>query len=387
MKVVLSAGGRFHAFHLAYQLVKRKALKHFYTASYEKNDRLKVPTEFVVNNYALQYAEWIYEKTRLNRLFHTSDYYVVRDNYFDRWVAPQLYESIDIFTVWAHFALASIPRAKECGARVVLECGSMHILEQEQILVEEYEHFGMIYPPLNPRNRDKMLREYQETDYIAIPALHVEKSFIKHGISGNKLIKTPYGTNLDLFKPKKIKPHGKFTALFVGAININKGIPYLLDAWKKLDLPIDEAQLLLVGNVYKDIRATYLKKYRTPENVIFVGGVPQSSLACFYEQADIFVFPSLQEGVAMVQVEAMASGTPVVSTVNAGAQELFVNGIEGFILPIRNSDALAEKILWGYQHREELFEMGQRAAQRAQSYSWDAYGERVIDAYQKILAE
>lgn len=385
MKVVVSAAGRFHAFHLARQLAQRGALERFYTASWLKGDARNISSSRVTSNYVLQYGEWIYEKARLNRFFKPSDYYVFKDNYFDRWVARKLAGKIDIFTVWAHYGLASIPRAKKLGARVVLECGSMHILEQEKILIEEYERWGLSVPPLNPQNREKVLQEYRVTDYLVIPSAHVEKSFIKHGVPGNKLIKIPYGTDLSRFKPKMRLEKKKFRVLFVGTINLNKGIPYLLDGWKSARLPLNDAELVLVGNIQSDIKMSYLKNYQQPENVIFAGTLPQHELAEMYKTADVLVLPSLQEGIAMVQVEAMASGVPVIATPHSGAEDLFADGVAGFIVPTRSVTALAEKIVWGYEHREELFVMGQHAAKQAQAYSWDAYGQRVFQAYKKML--
>lgn len=87
----------------------------------------------------------------------------------------------------------------------------------------------------------------------------------------------------------------------------------------------------------------------------------------------------------MVQAEAMASGVPVIGTTNTGGSALIDNGKEGFIVPIRDVIALAEKIQWCYDNREQCFDMGLTAQRKIQHYTWDHYGEKVIKAYETIM--
>ena len=87
----------------------------------------------------------------------------------------------------------------------------------------------------------------------------------------------------------------------------------------------------------------------------------------------------------MVIAEAMASGLPVICTTNTGGEDLIENGKQGFIIPIRNIDALAEKILWCYKNYDASYQMGLLGQEKAKLFSWDNYGEKVFDVYKKIL--
>ena len=101
----------------------------------------------------------------------------------------------------------------------------------------------------------------------------------------------------------------------------------------------------------------------------------------FYSQASVFVLPSVEEGSALVSYEAMACGRPIIVTQNVGS--VARDGIDGFVIPIRNVDALKEKILFFYEHPDKITEMGVNARKRAEQFSWQSYGENIVQAYAK----
>jgi len=99
------------------------------------------------------------------------------------------------------------------------------------------------------------------------------------------------------------------------------------------------------------------------------------------------VLPSIQDGFGLVQAQAMACGLPVVATTHTGAEDLFTNGVEGFIVPIRCSEAIREKILYLYNNNELREEIARAALRRVQSLGgWDSYGQVMIDRYRLALA-
>ena len=128
-----------------------------------------------------------------------------------------------------------------------------------------------------------------------------------------------------------------------------------------------------------------LKKIKISDNVKFFGATDRQTLKKLYQESSLFVLPSIEEGLSMVIAEAMASGLPVVCTTNTGGEDLIENGKQGFIVPIRDVDALAEKILWCYKHHDESYQMGLLGQEKAKLFSWDNYGEKVFDVYKKIL--
>jgi glycosyltransferase involved in cell wall biosynthesis len=386
MKVVIAAGGRFHAFHLANQLEKRNALKKLYTASYTKKDSNYISTKFVEKNKSFNIVSQFFLRFRFYKFLNKSKLHVFKDNLFDVWLSKKIKKEgkFDIFVGWANYFHNSHEKIKNSGAKIIVECGSTHILEQQELLKEEYKRFGLLAPPISKKNIEKVLAEYEIADYIMTCSNFTYKSFIKHGISPKKMLKVPYGVNLDLFGKVGKKSDGKFRVICVGLMCLRKGIPYLLHAWKNLNLPQDKTELLLVGNIQKDLKH-FLKNFDLPENVIFYGSTDRITLSQLYAKSDVFVLPSIEEGLSMTIAESMASQLPVICTTNTGGEDLIEDGKHGFIIPIRDVDILAEKILWCYENQEQCKKMGILGKEKVENFTWDAYGQKIYEVYKKII--
>ncbi|HEY0038101.1 MAG TPA: glycosyltransferase family 4 protein, partial [Longimicrobium sp.] len=183
----------------------------------------------------------------------------------------------------------------------------------------------------------------------------------------------PYGVDLDTFVPPAALPAGPFRVLFVGQMVQRKGLTYLFEAWKRLALP--NAELVLAGRGRMDgpLLARYGSLFRREASV------SRPRLRELYQCSDVFCMPSLAEGSGMVYLEALACGTPVIGTPNTGAADLIDDGEQGFLVPIRDVDALAERLLWCYEHREELQAMRAAARTRAERFTWGAFRKGVAD--------
>ena len=105
----------------------------------------------------------------------------------------------------------------------------------------------------------------------------------------------------------------------------------------------------------------------------------------YYSQASVLVLPSLIDGFGLVVVEALACGIPVIVTVNTGASDIMTNGVEGFIIPIRDVEALKHKLEWCYSHPHELAEMGRAARRKAEELNWGLYRQRLANKVQSLL--
>ena len=386
MKVVVAAGGRFHALHLAHQLEKRGVLKKLYTAGYTSKDKDYVSKHFVEQNNKFKFLSHFFLKFRFYKFFNKSKLHVFLDNIFDKWLSKKIEKDgqIDIFVGWANYFLISFEKIKKSGAKIIVECGSTHILEQQKLLQEEYEKFGVKYSPIDKNNLEKILKEYEVADYIMTCSDFTYQSFINQGIDSKKILKVPYGVNLDFFKNLNLKKDEKFRVICVGLMSLRKGIPYLLKAWKKLNLPQEKTELLLVGNLQKDLQF-FLKDFDLPKNVVFTGGVSSDVLLGFYSKSSLFVLPSIEEGLSMTIAEAMACGLPVICTTNTGGWELIKHEKDGFIIPIRDVDILVEKILLCYQNPGLSKEIGLQAKIKVQNFTWNNYGEKVFEEYKKII--
>ena len=139
-----------------------------------------------------------------------------------------------------------------------------------------------------------------------------------------------------------------------------------------------------LGSINDEIKP-FLKKYKH-KNWILKGHQPQNELYKYYSQGSVFILPSLEEGFAMVQFQAMTCGLPLICTTNAGGEDLITkDGEEGFVVPIRNVEALKEKILYLYENQDIAKEMGQKAKKTVENgFTWDDYGDRYIANLNKI---
>lgn len=380
MKVTISVGGRFHAFYSAQQLLKRGYLYQFIT-SYPKFEVAKYGiSKEKVNSVIIKEIMgrgWERIPAYLKNFYNPQ--YLIHEVY-DR-EASHLYKKSDICVAFSSFALHTIRKAKKMGAITILERGSSHILYQMEILKEEYEKFGLKPKLAHPKIIEKELMEYDEADYIAIPSSFVKRTFLERGFLERKLILVPYGVDLESFRriPKEDKI---FRIIHCGAISFRKGTQYLLQAFYELNLA--NAELWLIGDIEEELKPL-LKRYDNGK--VFCKGIfPQKQLYKYYSMGSVFVLASIEEGLALVIPQAMSCGLPVICTVNTGGGDLIDNEKEGFIVPIRDVQALKEKILFFYDNPEKRDEMGQAALIKVRSgFTWDNYGNKLVSCYERIL--
>ena len=180
----------------------------------------------------------------------------------------------------------------------------------------------------------------------------LKESFVKYGIKEDKIIKVPYGVDLQEFSLTKSekKKIDKFRIISTGSISIRKGSHYLLEAFDNLRLP--NSELIFIGDISDDFKQIK-KKYSNIKNIKFIKKQNQEKLKFFYNDSDLFILCSIEEGLAMVQAQAMACGLPVICTTNTGGSEIIDDGINGYVIPIRNSEILMDKIKILYKDREQ----------------------------------
>src|SRR5207253_3388775 len=171
-------------------------------------------------------------------------------------------------------------------------------------------------------------------DRILVPSGHLAEALARHGTPRNRITVIPYAADTRRFVPDPAKRHGtSCTFLFAGGISQRKGIKYLLEAWRRIRRPGWRLQLL--GPRPREIAPLQPDL----ELVEPVGRVAHLEMPARLAAADVFVFPSLFEGSAVVTYEALACGLPCVVTSNAGS--VVRDGIEGFVVGPRDVDALA----------------------------------------------
>jgi len=304
------------------------------------------------------------------------DQHLIRDALFD-WVAAAILPEGGLFHGWAHQCLRSLGRAREQGMITFVERPNSHDRYQKRLLWEEFERWGEQVRRSWARAIARGLMEFERADFITVPSRFAYESMLAEGIPEERLFLVPYGVDVARFTPGD-PPRGVFRLLFVGQVSLRKGVPYLLQAWERLHLP--RAELWLAGRVTPDARRV-VAPYRDHPTIRFLGHV--RDVPAVYHQASTFVLPSIEEGSALVTYEAMAAGLPLIFTPNTGA--VARDGVEGFQVPIRDVDALAAAIERLYRDPGLRREMGRAARERAEEYTWEAAGERLLAAYQEAL--
>ncbi len=378
MRVCIGSGSRFWAFDLARQMHRLGHLARLYTAI----PRGMVDT--LLRGKVSTFPWLMAPSVALARLCRTAvpreiDWMVTST--FGSWVARRL-EACDVFHSISGYGLRAHRVARQrYGALTVCDRGSSHILYQDEILAEEHSLWKVPYRRIDPRVVDRELREYEECGLITVPSDFAYRTFIEKGVAKEKLRLVPYGVDLSLFRPVP-KRDKVFRVIYVGALSLRKGIPYLLQAVEALGLPGFE--LWLIGGLEPHIKPI-LQKHAG--SFRYLGAVPRTKLFSYYSQGSVFVMASVEEGLALVQAQAMACGLPVVATTNTGAWSLFTDGREGFIVPIRDPEAIREKIVYLYEHPDLRDAMAQAARERVQHLGgWDDYGSSMLSVYEEALS-
>jgi glycosyltransferase involved in cell wall biosynthesis len=380
MKISISVGGKFHAFYLAEQLQKKNFLTQLIT-SYPSFEVTKsgINSTFITSLVLKELLQRGYGKLPqiIQRKYNPQ--YLISDIY-DKNASRHL-RSCDLFVGWSGFSLHTLDKAKEFGAVTLIERGSSHIEFQRDILKEEYEAYNVTAKVPHPKLVEKELLEYNAADYISVPSLYVKKTFLEKGFPEKKILQVPYGVDLSQFKQLP-KEDNIFRIIHCGAVSLRKGCHYLLQAFHELNIP--DAELWFVGEVVDEI-LPFVNRYQS-DQIKFLGHQPQSKLSYFYSQANAFVLFSLEEGLAMVQAQAMACGLPVICTTNTGGEDLIEDGKNGFVLPVRDVAVLKEKIMFFYENQDICGEMGAAAQNHVNDcFTWDFYGERIIENYAHCL--
>jgi glycosyltransferase involved in cell wall biosynthesis len=294
---------------------------------------------------------------------------------FDAWAARHL-EPADALLVWYKCGLRSMQRARAMGTVTVGQWGNVHPRQQYDILAEECRRWGL-------RRRmphavlARALAEIDRADYLICPTDQATDSFHAEGVPARKLITIPNGVDRDRFRPGDPSAH-PFRVLFVGQIGFRKGVPYLLQAWQRLGW--HDAELCLAGNIDAEIQPL-LSRFANLPGLRMLGYVADP--VGLYQSADVFAFPSLLEGSAKVNFEALACGVPLVVTPNAGS--VVRDGVEGCIVPVRDADALAAALDRLRADDRLRRDMSLAARARAAEFPWQRHGAAVVEALRSVV--
>jgi glycosyltransferase involved in cell wall biosynthesis len=303
----------------------------------------------------------------------------------DRRVARRLVSSERTKAVYAYDggALETFRAAKKSGVKCIYEHPIVYWRKVRDIQREEAERHPKWAPTL-PALRDsdeKLARKDEElalADVIVTPSVFSRESLASAPGLKASIHLIPYGAPA-IQEPRDDESHEKLRVLFVGALSQAKGLGYLLEAASRFEGHIE---LTLIGQRVSTAVPTQavLDRYR------HLPSLPHDQLLAEMAHHDVLALPSLHEGFGLVMLEAMAQGVVPIATDHTGAPDVIEDCIDGFIIPIRSADAIAEKLDLLLQDRARLGAMKNAARRKAAASSWENYRKCVVALARNVIA-
>ncbi len=296
---------------------------------------------------------------------YTEEMLYIHKTFYDWRIARQLSKlKPDIFVGYEISCQYSFAEAKRLGMVTILDLAGLHY----EFVADQKKHLlgtkvdNWVTKKLNKRKQ----AELNNTDYIFCISSLAKSKLIENGIEKDKINVIPLGADLSIFKPKvTYNSTGTFRLLYVGNVSKQKGVDVLLQALKELDR--SDVELVIIGSVVDlNILTPYAGYYQ------LTSYLSHDELVEYYQQADIFILPSLLDSWGMVVNEAMACATPVVVTENVGSKEL-VTADCGWVVPPGSASALKVVITDALSNREKLETMGRNACRAVENHTWDSY--------------
>jgi glycosyltransferase involved in cell wall biosynthesis len=275
----------------------------------------------------------------------------------------------------------TLPLCRRLGIPTILSMVHGDVREEQRVLAEEADaapEFLPIYLGNGRLDRDELdwlherrLHEVALADRVAVPSDHIAQQLVRYGTPREHLRVIPYAADCHRFQPKAEKRHeSTCTFLFAGGISQRKGIKYLLEAWRAIRRPGWRLQLL--GPLPHEIGP--VRPYL--EMIEPLGRVGHAEMPSRLADADVFVFPSLFEGSAVVTYEALACGLPSVVTENAGS--VVRDGVEGFVVRARDPVSLAARMEQLGKDPGLRETMASAARARAHEFDWPRYHSALV---------
>jgi len=263
--------------------------------------------------------------------------------WFDRWVNKQLQPGDHVISSYG-YANECFKFAREHGGKTFLDAGNSHPEDFRAILSEEHRRWNCPQPPVARHHHERSLAMMADVDFVLSPSSYVTKSFLDRGFKPEQILKNVYPVDLSCFSPaREPRPASRpLTLICTGSLSLRKGTPYLLEAFRLVRKKIPDARLLLTDTVMDNVKPVLAANSDLP--VEWSPSLPHPQLAERLRGADIFVLPSLEEGLVRVACEAMACGLPVILTPNTGANDFVRPGVNGEVVPIRDPQAIADAV-------------------------------------------
>ena len=253
---------------------------------------------------------------------------------------------------------------------------------EEQLVMEEMQRWPDWVESVEPIPEcyyERVQTEWSHASLILVNSPWSKQALVSQGVPAEKLVVVPLA-----YEPPhhSIQPRSRterpLTVLWLGSVILRKGIQYLFEAARRLQ--DRQVEFIIAGPV----RITSKAVHSAPSNVKMIGRLTHDMASEMYRKAHVFVLPTISDGFAITQLEAMAHGVPVIATPHCG--EVVTDGVDGLIVPIRDSERLAQAIAKLDDDRDLLAEMSRCALEKSRRFTIERFGEMVNDARDRYAA-
>lgn len=300
-------------------------------------------------------------------------------NKFDSWVSAHIRDDLDAVYCYEYNSLNTLIKAKRKGLFTIYEIPSPEHNYVHNLLNNEIQEFPELEnnyfdytSSLLKERTEKRKKEFELADLIIVNSNFTKNSFENKGLNTKKIKIVPLGCPEEKKSNLSYKKSNNLKLLWAGTFSIRKGAHYLLRSMKELN------DLNIILDVYGklDIPARLLINN---ENINYNGSVPREKLLEIMEEYDFLIFPTLCDGFGLVITEALSNGLPVITTKNAGASDLIIDGHNGFVIESHNSDSITKKIFWCNNNKKKSFEMRKNALNSASKWQWHNYRKKLTE--------
>lgn len=283
-------------------------------------------------------------------------------------------------------AWLSFRMAKELGIKRFYDLPIAYWQTAHQLLLEESERLPGWAPTLgglrdSPAKLERKTEELELAQAVICPSSFVANSLPATVRKRKQVVIAPFGSPVKANRKQAATQNGKLRVLFAGSMTQRKGLGDLFAGIKQLNRQDVELVVMGAPQIGMEFYRSELSHF-THEPTR-----PHAQVLDLMRQCDVFCLPSIVEGRALVMQEAMSQGLPLIITPNTGGEDLIEEGVTGFLTPIRRPDLIAERIAWFADNRSRLPEMSLAAQKKADTLTWEAYGQIIVNAVRQNIQE
>jgi len=233
----------------------------------------------------------------------------------------------------------------------------------------------------SPEKTERKDAELALADVVFVASTYTHRTLAAASDFKGTVVVVPYGAPSVPPRPVAPRPAApRLRALFVGSLGQRKGLSYLFAACRQV---AGAVSLTVIGKKPLTPCAALDRELR---QVRWIGSCPHARVLAEMASHDVFIFPSLFEGFGLVLLEALAMGLPVITTPHTAGPDIIREGIDGFIVPIRDSAAIAACLERLHRDPARRLEMSRQARQRAGDFTWKNYESTLANCVGRALA-